>query len=71
MSTVPEDSATALAWDAERVIAALRAKPAYEFTVGELIWLVNMSQQVAWVADAAAQAEATRLLAKVSGAGES
>lgn len=67
MSKAPSDAATELAWDAERVMAALRSKPAFEFTVGELIWLVNISQQLAWSEDEAAQKEARRLLEKASG----
>lgn len=66
VSATAPDPATALAWDAERVMAALRDAPAFEFTVGELIWLVNISQQLAWADDERARAEAQRLLDKVN-----
>lgn len=70
MTKAPPDSATELAWDADRVIAALRSRPAFEFTVGELIWIIGLSQHAAWSEDAAAQAEARRLLDKARGTGE-
>ena len=62
--TEPKDAATRLAWDAERVLTALRNKPAFEFTVGELIWLVQLAGHAPWAITPGVETDAARLLEK-------
>jgi len=66
MTKAPADAATKVAWDAEAILAKLRARPAFEFTVGELIWLVNLSLHAPFQVGPEFEAEATRLLEKAS-----
>ena len=59
--------------DAKMVLTQLRALPASALTVGELIWLVNIANQLPWCeSEAHAKVlhdEALALLAKASTAG--
>lgn len=66
-------AALTLAEDAERVLEKLRAMPVSAFTVGELLWVMNIAQQLPWCQSAGEarrlQDEAVQLLAKAETGG--